>query len=155
MCEATNNNILTQATTQAFTKLINKVHMAFRQFMQQKFKEHNIDITFEMVQVMGHLWHQDGVNQQEIANAILKDKTSLTYLIDNLTRRNLVERREDNLDRRNKLIFLTPEGRLLRETILVWINEMYALAGQDISEKTLLENMCILEKMYCNLKTIT
>lgn len=152
MSQANRIEILPNSTTEAFTRLLNKVHIALRQFMQQKFKEHNIDITFEMVQVMGHLWHHDGVNQQEIANAIIKDKTSLTYLIDNLTRRNLVERREDANDRRNKLIYLTSEGYKLKEIIMVWINEMYDLAGRDISEDALLESMRILEKIHHNLK---
>ena len=135
-----------------FTKLINTVHITFRQFFQQKFKEHNLDLTIEMVQVLRQLWEKDGINQQEIADAVEKDKTSLTYLIDNLSRRNLVERKEDPDDRRNKIIYLTEEGHKLRERLLVFVNEMFELVGKDIPEKEIQDVNKILEKIVKNVK---
>src|ERR1700754_369495 len=82
-----------------------------RQRIQIKIKEHGINITFEMIEVMGCLWKKDGINQQEIADLTLRDKSSMTYLLDNLVKRKLVRREEDEDDRRNKLIYLTREGK--------------------------------------------
>jgi DNA-binding MarR family transcriptional regulator len=81
-----------------------------RQFIQVKIKEHGINITFEMLEVMSCLWRQDGINQQEIAGITLRDKSSMTYLLDNLVKRKLVHRVEDENDRRNKLIYLQRKG---------------------------------------------
>ncbi|MFD2935754.1 MarR family winged helix-turn-helix transcriptional regulator [Spirosoma flavum] len=136
-----------------FARIASQVNIAFRQFVQRKLKQHKFDLTFEMLQIIGYLWENDGVNQQEIANATLKDKASLTYLIDNLTRREMVYRQEDSIDRRNNLIFLTPQGRQLKEKILPWIKDMYCVANADIPECEFQNAMRVLRKVITNLKT--
>ncbi len=137
-----------------FARITSQVNIAFRQFAQQKLKEHKIDLTFEMLQIMKYLWENDGANQQEIADATLKDKASLTCLIDNLTRRELVYRREDSSDRRNKLIFLTDQGWQLQTVILPWVKEMYEAANADIPACEFTKAMQILRKVVANLKCL-
>jgi len=134
------------------TMKIAKVNTTIRQFIQCNFKKHNIDLTFEMVQVMGILWRKDGVNQQEIANITVKDKASITYIIDNLTKRGLVTRLEDANDRRNKLILLTEHGKLLQTKVQPFINEMYEAAEKDLDITQLTDFMVFLDKMDENLK---
>lgn len=153
MCE--NESIITDLSKdiqKTFAKVAIQVNLAFRQFMQQKFKQYQFDLTYEMVQIMGYLWEHDGVNQQEIANATLKDKASLTYLIDNLTSRDLVFRREDSVDRRNKLIFLTPKGQQLRHDIKPLIDEMYNCASMGIPKQEFEKALKLLQKVCVNLK---
>ena len=127
--------------TELFARTVIRVNLAFRQFIQAKFKEHNVDLTFEMLQVLAILWQQDGINQQELADQTVKDKASMTYLIDNIVRRGLVYRQEDGSDRRNKLIFLSEEGRQLKLQIQPWLDEMFSLAGKNMTIDTL--NDCI------------
>ena len=81
----------------------------------------------------------------------MKDKASLTLLIDNLTRRNLVKRTEDPSDRRNNLIMLTDQGQALRLTIQPWIDEMYWIAGDDVPEQLLRDGIVLFDKIYGNL----
>ena len=135
-----------------FARIASQVNVAFRQFVQQKLKQHKFDLTFEMLQIIVHLWENDGVNQQEIANATLKDKASLTYLIDNLTRRELVYRQEDTNDRRNKLIFLTPQGWQLKEVILPWVEDMCVAANAGIPTYDFEKAMRVLRQVINNLK---
>lgn len=136
----------------AFTRKIITVNTAYRQFIQNKLKENNVDLTFEMLQVLACLWQKDGINQQEIANITVKDKASMTYLLDNLTKRNLVKRQEDDSDRRNKLIFLTPKAKQLRTAIQPFLNEMYETAGVNIDSNVLKQCMDVLDKIERNLK---
>ena len=135
-----------------FAHTVIQVNIAFRQFVQQKLKQHKVDLTFEMLQIMGYLWENDGVNQQEIANATLKDKASLTCLIDNLTRRELVYRQEDSSDRRNKLIFLTDQGWHLKTVVRPWLEDMHVAANADIPACEFAKAMQILRKVVSNLK---
>ena len=135
-----------------FTRKIVTVNTAYRQYIQNKFKEDKVGLTFEMLQVMACLWRKDGINQQEIANITVKDKASMTYLIDNLTKRGLVSRLEDASDRRNKLIFLSEQGKLLREKIQPLINEMYQVSGVGVKIEELAGCMAILDRIETNLK---
>lgn len=147
------NPVDSKGVQKEFIRIINQVNIAFRQFVQQKLKQHKVGLTFEMLQIMGYLWENDGVNQQEIADATLKDKASLTYLIDNLTRRELVYRQEDTNDRRNKLIFLTTQGWQLKTIILPWVEEMYTTANTDIPACDFKKAMQVLRDVIGNLKT--
>ena len=134
-----------------FLSEVNKAILALKTFMRNKMKASNLDLTFEMLQVLKYLWSRERSNQQEIANYTLKDKASLTYLIDNLAKRNLVIRTEDREDRRNKLISLTTEGVALKKIIEPWLDEMYTLAGREISAQLLFEGTELFKKINANL----
>lgn len=123
-----------------------------RQYIQVKIKAHGLNLTFEMLEVLTRLWKMDGVNQQELADHTLRDKSSMTYLIDNLVKRNLVTRAEDEHDRRNKLIFLTAEGKVLREDFHPWVAEVYQMATVNLDQAELEAGISLLQKMTANLK---
>jgi MarR family transcriptional regulator for hemolysin len=57
----------------------------------------------------------DGVRQKELAAALGIEGPSLVRLLDDLERRGLIERREDEADRRARGIHLTPPGRELQK----------------------------------------
>jgi DNA-binding MarR family transcriptional regulator len=144
MSKALNDNLVD------FLHHFSKVNTAMKGFMRNKFKEHGVNITFEMLQVLRFLWNKDGVNQQEIADATLKDKASLTYLIDNLVRRQLVQRTEDQQDRRNKIITLTPQGHQLKARITPWIEEMFQVASRDVPPGLFDSGLELFEAIYQN-----
>ncbi len=138
-------------TAERFARTLVRVNLAFRQFLQMKLKENNMDLTFEMLQVLGCLWTEDGVNQQELADQTVKDKASMTYLIDNISRRGLVTRQEDPNDRRNKLVHLTKAGRELQKTVEPWVEEMYRYAGDGLSIDALKSMIDQLERIRENI----
>ena len=79
-----------------------RTRMAFRRSMQRTLKKNNAGITFEMLQVLSSLWHEQGISQQILAERIAKDKACLTNLMNNLEKKGYVCRKEDPNDRRNK-----------------------------------------------------
>lgn len=135
-----------------FGRSMSELRTYTRQQIQLKIKEHAINITFEMLEVMGCLWRKDGINQQEIADLTLRDKSSMTYLLDNLVKRKLVKRVEDENDRRNKLIYLTIEGNELREQLNPWVAEVYGIASEGVDINNLQNGIMLLNKMINNLK---
>ena len=135
----------------AFVDALGLASNGFRTFIRQQFKASDLDLTAEMLQVLRYLWAHDGVNQQEIANAVNKDKATLTSMIDSLVRRQLVERQEDSQDRRSKRIRLTGKGWALEQQIAPMIDKMYAVAGLNLSAKQLRECTALLEHIAGNL----
>jgi DNA-binding MarR family transcriptional regulator len=123
-----------------------------RQHIQAKIKEHRIDITFEMLEIMACLWNKDGINQQELADITIKDKSSMTYLVDNLVKRNMVSREPDTDDRRNNLICLTKEGRLLQRKLHPWLLEMYDKAAFGSQLSDINKSIKLIRRMTENLK---
>ena len=109
--------------------------MTFRQTIQRLLKQNNIDMTFEMLQIMHCLWKEQGVSQQTLAEKTAKDKACLTNLINNLEKKNWVIRQEDSNDRRNKLIFLTPEGEEMARRIKSMLKDMYDQIGERMNPR--------------------
>jgi DNA-binding MarR family transcriptional regulator len=140
-------------TTRQLIHFMLELRDELRQFMQRKFKENNIDLTYEMHQVMACLWKKDGINQQEIAGLTLRDKAGITFLIDNLSKRDLVKRQEDPNDRRSKLIYLTTKGKRLGQKVEPWLNELFSLAGSGVDNTTLKDCIETIEKMRNNVKS--
>jgi DNA-binding MarR family transcriptional regulator len=105
-----------------------------------------------MLEVLSCLWRRDGIIQQEIADYTLRDKSSLTYLLDNLVKRKLVSRVEDGNDRRNKLIFLTQEGLALKDQLYPWAMEVYQAASEKLDETALETAVAVLNQMTVALK---
>jgi DNA-binding MarR family transcriptional regulator len=136
-----------------FVDAVVSARQAIKLFLMPKIKElDGHEITYEMFQVLNVLWRKSEVNQQEIANAVQKGKASVTPLIDNLSRINLVTRTEDPNDRRNKIISLTSEGLLYREKFAPLLNEFYDTFKTGISDEKITEMTKILLKASKNLQ---
>jgi DNA-binding MarR family transcriptional regulator len=123
-----------------------------RQHIFVKIRDHEVDITFELLEVLSLLHRKDGSNQQEIADVMVKDKSSMTYLINTLAMRGMVTRREDENDGRNKLIYLTGDGKLLLKKLDPWINEMYKSATRGINATDIKKAILLIHNMNKNLK---
>ena len=102
-----------------------RTRMTFRRAMQRTLRKNKVGVTFEMLQVLSSLWHEQGISQQILAERIAKDKACLTNLMNNLEKKGYVCRKEDPNDRRNKLVFLTPEGEDFKEQIRPILNQVY------------------------------
>lgn len=151
-------NIMTKSTLKSetareFAHLTFELRDMLRQFLQKKFRENNIDLTYEMHQIMACLWKNDGLMQQDLANKTLKDKASLTCLIDNLSKRNLVDRYEDPNDRRSKLIFLTAEGKALGKKVEPWVAELFLIMSKNVETATIRQSMNMVQQMIENVRT--
>lgn len=66
-----------------------RTRMAFRRAMQRTLKENHAGITFEMLQVLSSLWHEQGITQQALAERTAKDKACLTNLMNNLEKKDM------------------------------------------------------------------
>lgn len=105
-----------------------RTRMAFRRCLLRNLKEHDVSITFEMLQVLSCLWREQGITQQVLAERTAKDKACLTNLMNNLEKKGYVCRKEGSQDRRNKLVFLTPEGEQFWQLIFPIIDNVYKQA---------------------------
>jgi DNA-binding MarR family transcriptional regulator len=147
-------NIQKSEAAREFAHLTYELRDLLRQFIQKKFRENNIDLTYEMQQIMACLWKNDGLKQQDLADKTLKDKASLTCLVDNLSKRNLVERFEDPNDRRSKLVFLTDEGKELGKRIEPWIAELFSMVSKNFETSEIKQSIKIVQQMIANVKEV-
>ena len=131
-----------------------RTRMAFRRAMQRTLKRNNAGITFEMLQVLSSLWHEQGITQQVLAERNAKDKACLTNLMNNLEKKGYVRREEDPTDRRSKLVFLTNEGEEFRNQIRPILDQVYVNAEQTIGLEGIKVMMSELNSVYNVLENI-
>lgn len=110
-----------------YSFITGKASTAIARRLQKKFNTAGLNLTIEQWSVLYHLWKKDGISQQELCNATYRDKPSITRLVDNLEKLNLVKRVASDSDRRINLIFLTKTAVRLQE-------ETMALAEQTLNE---------------------
>lgn len=131
-----------------------RTRMAFRRSMQRTLRKNNAGITFEMLQVLSCLWHEQGISQQILAERIAKDKACLTNLMNNLEKKGYVYRKEDPADRRNKLVYLTPEGEEFKEQIRPILDQVYVHAEQVIGIESIKVMLSELKGVYDVLENV-
>ncbi|MCI5743037.1 MarR family winged helix-turn-helix transcriptional regulator [Phocaeicola faecicola] len=131
-----------------------RTRMAFRRAMQRTLKRNEAGITFEMLQVLSCLWNEQGITQQVLAERTAKDKACLTNLMLNLEKKGYVCRKEDASDRRNKLVYLTPEGERFREQIRPVLDQVYVNAEKSIGQETLHRMLSELDTVFNVLENV-
>lgn len=78
--------------------------------------DHNL--TISQFGVLEAIYHLGELCQKDLAEKILKSSGNLTFVIDNLVKRGLVQRRRNDIDRRRYDISLTEAGHQLIDSIL-------------------------------------
>ncbi|GCL71130.1 MarR family transcriptional regulator [Paenibacillus naphthalenovorans] len=102
--------------------------------------------------IMMLLWEKDGLNQNEIAEKLKKDKTNIARMVYNLEQKGFIHRVVGEHDRRSLRVFLTDEGKKLGEQVIPIAEEFNRLVCKGITEEELTELRRILTKMSSNME---
>jgi DNA-binding MarR family transcriptional regulator len=144
------NNQFTKGELYGF--ITGKASTAISRRLQKKFLLSNVEITIEQWSVLYQLWKKDGLSQQELCLVTFRDKPSVTRLVDNLEKNELVKRTSHKTDRRKNVITLTQKALDLQEKTMVIANEVLNEALDGIPQEQV--EMCkqALQIIYENLK---
>ena len=129
-----------------------KASTAIARRLQKKFNGASLPITIEQWSVLYHLWKQDGQSQQELCNATFRDKPSITRLLDNLEKLQLVKRVGSEDDRRVNRIYLTKTGLKLQEQTMTLAEHTLNEALEGVAPEKIDVCKDVLQLVYDNLK---
>ena len=135
-----------------YSFITGKASTAIARHLQKKFNTAGLNLTIEQWSVLYHLWKQDGISQQELCNSTFRDKPSITRLVDNLEKLQLVRRVASEHDRRINMIFLTKQGLKLQEQTMDLAEQTLNEALEGVSTEHV--DLCkeVLQQVYDNLK---
>jgi len=108
-------------------------------------------ITPEEWGLLNRLWERDGQRQAELADATIRDRTTVTRLLDGMVAKGLVRRETDPTDRRAVQGWLTDEGRALRTQLIPVAEGLLHRATRCISKKDIRVTIATLRKLQANL----
>ncbi|MFC4102151.1 MarR family winged helix-turn-helix transcriptional regulator [Paenibacillus xanthanilyticus] len=98
------------------------------------------------------LYREDGLPQHEIASRLRKDKTNVNRMIDNLEGKGVVDRRADRADRRVQRVWLTEQGRALKEPVLAMTEQTTRLLTEGFTPEELDAGRRFLERVRHHLQ---
>ena len=92
-----------------------KAHQSLTEVIKDDIREYDFDLNeFAVYEVV---YHYKQLRVSEINDKVLVNSSSLTYILDKLVRKNIIERLQDEDDRRVFNIRITKEGKLLGNRI--------------------------------------
>ena len=111
---------------------IGELSRLFHKKITAEFAAQNFGVTVEQFGILALLWYNEGITQQEIANTLNRDKTTVARVVQNMIKQNLIVKIPDQLDKRNKRIFLTQKGKTLQKEMVEASGAVYFKALENI-----------------------
>lgn len=118
---------------------LRRAHLAMRKALDEGLTEYGLSAA--QLDVLGHLWGEDGLEQRELQERLGITSATLTGIVDGLVQRQYVERRLSPDDARVKQLFLLKRGRARRDELRAGAREFRkrGLAGFSPEEEAQLE----------------
>lgn len=130
--------------------LICKTAIRFKCQMGRRLKD--FDITPEQWGVISMLWEEDGITQKELSSRIVKDQPNTTRILDKLEQKGIIRRADNTEDRRAFLIYLTDEGRKMRDELFPVITRLRQDTCMDFTKEEVDALMNMLDRIWKNLE---
>ncbi len=129
----------------------NRTGRLMARYLTKIFHNEGVSLNGDQWPILLHLWFKDGMNQQEIADTIFRDKATVARNIHVLEKENLVVRVADESDKRNNKIYLTHKGKELESKVLPVAFQLKEKAQKGIDPDEIEVCNKVLEKIYDNL----
>lgn len=117
---------------------INTVATLLKRELNEEFKREGIDVMAEQWALLLRLQEQPDMNQLELARATSRDNASVTRSLAVLEKKQLIQRRQADQDRRDKYLALTPAGQELVPRMVLCAQRVLdqatkGMTGQEIA----------------------
>lgn len=119
--------------------------------LTRNFLNKGFDVTPEQFGVMMKLYHLGDMSQKTIAKLTFKDKVSITKIVNNLEKKSLIARGNDNNDKRIKIISLTKEGKNILPHLYEIANCTIERSLQNTGKSDIEGFKTVLRNIYINL----
>jgi DNA-binding MarR family transcriptional regulator len=130
------------------------IHACYQQLRSLTYKEflgHGLELTPEQWVVLVRLWEKDGQSQSALSESTLRDRPTMSRILDTMEKSELVERCVDPKDARSRLVKLTRTGKSLQPKLVPVAKKLVQRLEQGISERDLETTHRTLARMLENL----
>jgi len=134
--------------------LIGQLDRLGNYYLNHSFERKGFPITREQWIIMKILYDKNGVSQQDLADELMKNKASITSLIENMEKKGIVSRKTNSFDKRSKMVSLTELGKDLRLDIDQHFQKITSDFVNEIETSNLNQTKDTLEKILNNLVSL-
>ena len=126
------------------------LHNAYQRLRTATYREFNqrgLELTPEQWIVLVRLWERDALTPSELSESTLRDRPTMSRILDTMEKNGLVLRKADPRDGRGREIHLTPLGRSLRRRLLPVAQKLVDRLEAGIPEADLLVTRRTLQRI--------
>jgi DNA-binding MarR family transcriptional regulator len=131
---------------------IQRVQQASRTMMYRRFNALGVELTPEQWMVLVRLSVEPELTQSALSEATLRDKPTMSRIVEGMESRGLVRRRPDPTDARGRLVSLTPEAQRLRQKLMPAVRTMVDELEAGVPERDLEITRRTLQRLFSNLE---
>ncbi len=131
-----------------FGFLTNRVARLIVKAVEPEMEEEGHDFPASCIGILAELWANDGISQKYLGTALIKNKSSITKMLLALENESLIVKKDDPEDGRSKLIYLTPKGKEMQNTITAKSREMETMLLTDCSKDEIRIAKKVMAEMY-------
>ena len=131
------------------------IHACYQQIRSTTYKEflgHGLELTPEQWIVLVQLWEKDGQSQSALSERTLRDRPTMSRILDTMEKSGLVARSVDEQDARSRLVRLTRTGKSLQAKLVPVAKKLVNRLERDIPERDLEVTQRTLGRMLKNLR---
>lgn len=130
---------------------LGKTVMLIAHYLMDVLKNEGLDITKDQIVLLKKLYFKDGINQNDLAFMMFRNKSSLARMLKIMERKGFIKREKSKIDKRNNHVFLTDLGRETFERIQPLLKDLIEKEekGITIEEKKIV--ISVLKKMQSNI----
>jgi DNA-binding MarR family transcriptional regulator len=140
------------ALERALPFLIHGCYQQLRSATYKEFASHGLELTPEQWIVLVQLWQKDGQTQTALSELTLRDRPTMSRILDTMEKTGLVERVVDAHDARARLVKLTRRGRGLEDKLVPIAKQLVARLEHGIADSDLETTHRTLSRMLANLR---
>ncbi len=130
---------------------INIIANLLKRELNEEFKQEGIEVMAEQWALLLRLQEQPDMNQLELARATSRDNASVTRSLAVLEKKQLIQRRQADQDRRDKYLALTPAGQELVPRMVLCAQRVLEKASRGMTAKEMNTLNQLIQKMTDNL----
>ncbi len=128
------------------------LNMLIKKYRNQAHTDYlsKLDVTLEMCSILKTIEYLGSASQQQIANRVNSERSSVKRLIDNLIKRDLVLASKCEHNKKIRLIMLTENGKQLLNHVSDYLSELQDIYLKKITEEEAATLLRITKKLLEN-----
>ena len=131
--------------------LIRSAHNLMTERFVRNVMNSGLNISMDQWMILGPIWQLQSPSQKELGEICLKNKPSISRIIDSLEKKSLVVRVSDQIDHRIKRVVLTKAGKQLFYDVLPIMEKTREEVRGEIPEEEIEVFKNVLSKIIENL----
>lgn len=130
---------------------VSRIDRFFSNELSRRFRSKGKDITSEQFSILVLLFYQENISQQEMADQLERDKTTISRVVQGMLKKDLIQWNENPEDRRQKRISLTEKGRNIQTELVQVSGTLYEEVLQEIYTRDLTIALKVIQQLITNI----